>query len=95
MSHIPPFAPNETLKFTRPGMPSVETMRRHFERLGVALPIFTHGTEAGEVIDSTGRDVFVVDLNGTRSDENARDIATLIAMAVNAFAGVSEVASNG
>ena len=52
-------------------------------RLGVTLPVGHHASEAGEIVDATGRKVLQVDPDGMLPDEQAQAIAAIIILAVN------------
>jgi hypothetical protein len=52
-------------------------------QLGVVMPIDLHASEAGEIVDATGRKVLQVDPDGMLPDEQVDAIATMIILAVN------------
>lgn len=51
--------------------------------LSVKLPLRLHGEDVGVVVDASLRDVFTVDVNSERPDQQAMKIAELIALTVN------------
>lgn len=53
----------------------------------VKLPLALHDEDVGVVIDADKRDVFVVDSNNDRSDEQTVLIAGWIVLAVNTCGG--------
>jgi hypothetical protein len=52
-------------------------------QLGVVMPIDHHPTEAGEIVDATGRCILQVDPLGALPDDQVDAIADLIILAVN------------
>jgi len=76
--------------------PATEQFRSWLQQLSVKLPLTPSAGSPGAVEDIDGRDVFVVDVNSTRSDEEADLIALWIITAVNTCGGFkAEVAPNG
>lgn len=64
-------------------------------QLGVVMPIDFHASEAGEIVDATGRKVLQVDPDGMLPDEQVDAIASMIILAVNtcgSFKAVERVA---
>ncbi len=73
-----------------------ETFARSLAALHVRLPLDHHAAEVGVVVDAAGHDVFCVDTNGERDDEEVLAIATWIICAVNTCGGFrAEVRSDG
>ncbi len=66
---------------------SHRTMRTAFLDQNVELPLRPSETEIGVVLDRHGCDVFTVDVNNERPDEEALAIALFIVECVNAEAG--------
>lgn len=53
----------------------------------IRLPLAVSNDHVGVVIDADGNEVFTVDTNGERPDEEAASIAVLLVDVVNATAG--------
>ncbi|CCE96183.1 hypothetical protein SFHH103_01686 [Sinorhizobium fredii HH103] len=66
------------------------TVRTAFLDQNVKLPLRLCEEEVGVVLDDDGVDVFTVDSNGGRPDEEVSTIALLIVECVNAEAGFGE-----
>lgn len=58
-----------------------------FAALNVELPLCLHDEDVGVVLDADKQDVFVVDVNAVRADEQATNIAGLIMKTVNSAGG--------
>jgi hypothetical protein len=56
---------------------------------GVTFPLKVHAEDKATVVDSSGADVFVVDHNGERADEDAWQIAADLTDLINLAAGSS------
>ncbi|WP_440410693.1 hypothetical protein [Neorhizobium petrolearium] len=52
--------------------------------VGVKLPLKVSPDDVGVILDADGFDVITIDVNATRSDDQANAIATLIAELINA-----------
>ena len=62
----------------------------------IVLPLRPSETEVGSVVDAQGREVFVVDVNGERPDDQVALIAALLIVAINTCGGFQlEVGPNG
>ncbi|OWZ95259.1 hypothetical protein B9J07_05825 [Sinorhizobium sp. LM21] len=70
-------------------------IRTAFLDQNVKLPLRLCDEEVGVVLDDDGVDVFTVDSNGARENEEVSTIALLIAECVNADAGFSEEQRHG
>lgn len=66
---------------------SHRTIRTAFLDQNVELPLRLSDEDVGVVLDRHGCDVFTVDVNNERPDEEALTIALLIVECVNAEAG--------
>lgn len=71
----------------KPQPVSHRTIRTAFLDQNVELPLSLSETEIGVVLDRHGCDVFTVDVNNGRPDDEALAIALLIVESVNAEAG--------
>ncbi|RVJ00736.1 hypothetical protein [Sinorhizobium medicae] len=71
----------------KPQPVSHQTIRTAFLDQNVELPLRLSETDIGVVLDRHGCDVFTVDVNNERPDEEALTIALLIVECVNAEAG--------
>ncbi len=60
-----------------------EDFNAWLKRFGVVMPVDHHPTEAGEIVDATGRRVLQVDPDGMLPDDHAQGIAVLVILAVN------------
>ncbi|UFX01115.1 hypothetical protein SmedWSM1115_15105 [Sinorhizobium medicae WSM1115] len=68
---------------------SHSTMRTAFLDQNVELPLRLSETDIGVLVDRHGCDVFTVDVNNERPDEEALTIALLMIECVNEAAGFS------
>ncbi|MBB4185856.1 hypothetical protein GGE07_002506 [Sinorhizobium terangae] len=66
-----------------------------FRDLNAELPLRLSEENIGVVLDAHGRDVFTIDVNNERPDEEVLAIAHLIVECVNAEAGFSTEKFNG
>lgn len=73
----------------KPQPVSHRTMRTAFLDQNVELPLRLSETDIGVVVDRHGCDVFTVDVNNERPDEEALTIALLMIECVNEAAGFS------
>lgn len=73
----------------KPQPVSHRTIRTAFLDQNVELPLRLSETDIGVVLDRHGCDVFTVDVNNERPDEEAIAIALFIVACVNADAGFS------
>ena len=71
----------------KPHPVSHRTIRTAFLDQNVDLPLRLSDDDVGVVLDRHGCDVFTVDVNNERPDEEALTIALLIVESVNAEAG--------
>ncbi|MDW9888895.1 hypothetical protein GOC28_08395 [Sinorhizobium meliloti] len=71
----------------KPQPVSHRTMRTAFLDQNVELPLRLSETEIGVVLDRHGCDVFTVDVNNERPDDEALAIALFIVESINAEAG--------
>lgn len=62
---------------------------------GIRLPLRLHDTDVGVVVDAGDRDVFTVDVNRERRDEDVREIAAWIVAVVNSAAIADAEKHNG
>lgn len=56
--------------------------------LGIMLPLHACDVHIGSVVDAEGEEIFVVDPNGERTDEESAAIVALLVSAVNAAGGI-------
>ncbi|RVG28022.1 hypothetical protein [Sinorhizobium meliloti] len=73
----------------KPQALSHRTIRTAFLDQNVELPLRLSETDIGVVLDRHGCDVFTVDVNNERPDEEAIAIALLLIECVNEVAGLS------
>ncbi|MDX0258932.1 hypothetical protein GOC32_28985 [Sinorhizobium meliloti] len=78
------------LDSAKPQPVSHRTIRTAFLDQNVALPLRLSDEDVGVVLDAHGCDVFTVDVNNDRLDEEAIAIALFIVECVNTNAGFSE-----
>ncbi|MCA1368101.1 hypothetical protein I6F15_11885 [Bradyrhizobium sp. BRP14] len=71
----------------KPQSANPRTIRTAFLDQNVELPLRLSETDTGAVLDVHGCDVFTVDVNNERPDEEALAIALFIVECVNAGAG--------
>lgn len=69
---------------------SQRAIRTAFLDQNVELPLCLSDDDVGVVLDRHGCDVFTVDVNNERPDEEAQSIAFLIVECVNEAAGFTE-----
>jgi hypothetical protein len=71
-------------------IPGVDPLafRRTLGLHDVILPLRLNPGECGSVQDAAGREVFVVDASGESDDKQVTAIATWLALAINAAAGI-------
>lgn len=62
-----------------------------FKQADVKLPLHLSDEDIGVILDDDGKDIITVDSNGFRSDERVITITSLVAAAINMFAGFQEV----
>jgi len=75
---------------------ATDTFVAELAALDVALPLRLSKEELGVVLDSDGRDVITIDVNGDRPDDQVEAIAQWIACAVNTCGGFrAEAADHG
>lgn len=67
----------------------LNSLRVALDALEVKLPLRVATNDVGCVQDADGEDVFVVDVNNERDDEQVKAISTIIVTLVNAAAGVA------
>ena len=60
---------------------------------GVVMPLRSHPTEVGEIVDAAGAKVMQVDPDGRLGDDEVEAIANLIMLAVNTCGSFRAVAS--
>lgn len=68
-----------------------EAFRRTLGVLGVELPVRPDPTEGAVLVDASGSDFMVVDLNAERPTDDVDVIARLIADAINAAGRIEGV----
>lgn len=78
------------LDSAKPQPVSHRTIRTAFLDQNVALPLRLSDEDVGVVLDAHGCDVFTVDVNNERPDDEALAIALFIVECVNEAGGFSE-----
>ncbi|MBD9390162.1 hypothetical protein IB237_23455 [Agrobacterium sp. AGB01] len=63
--------------------PATSSLSLKLSALGVILPLQRCESDCATICDADGRDVFTVDANGNRPDEEAEQIAVTLMAAIN------------
>ncbi|MDW9818200.1 hypothetical protein GOB46_21005 [Sinorhizobium meliloti] len=87
---VPPSGLSTSTTAAKPQPVSHRTIRTAFLDQNVELPLRLSETDIGVVLDRHGCDVFTVDVNNERPDDEALAIALFIVECVNEAGGFSE-----